>query len=499
MERLGRLALLAAALLACGSAVAQVKPPAAGEGAPLAGPDKFAAPPPGAAGPQTPPQPADKFGAPPPSAAPPAAPQGRAAPNAAPENEPAAVARLRALLGPDTALSYRSAESLDPARGSARLLGVSMVGRGRRVAMEELTLDALRDDGVGEATARAVTMRDGRNNATIARLRLAGLSVQRPPPGAEARPDMVRLDALRVEGLRVTGESDATVAEFSVEEYGAGRVGRVSVSGFDMRVPRSGNRVAVARAAARGFDLAAALTALVSSRPPPRMEGSVGLEVEGVSVRQGARALGGFGTLRITGEAPAAGPETGSLALRDLRIEPFPGFAEWLRRFGYDAVTADLSGESRFHRDTGRLEFTSLSLAGRDIGALGLSLALDGVERGLAERTDLGAARLVSATLRYVDQSLYGRYVRAQARETRAPEDRVRQENAEGADAVIGMLGNGPGLDAVRDAVGRFLRGQAREVEVTARPAAPVALTEFGPQPPDAALLGRLGLGATAR
>jgi len=222
-------------------------------------------------------------------------------------------------------------------------------------------------------------------------------------------------------------------------------------------------------------------------------------EVEGVSVRQGARALGGFGTLRITGEAPAAGPETGSLALRDLRIEPFPGFAQWLRRFGYDAVVADLSGESRFFRDTGRLEFTSLSLAGRDIGALGLSLVLDGVERGLAERTDFGAAQLVSATLRYVDQSLHSRYVRQQARETRMTENQVRREQAEGAETMLGMLGNGPGLDAVRDAVVRFLRGQAREVEITARPARPVALTEFGPQPPDAALLGRLGLGATAK
>jgi hypothetical protein len=47
--------------------------------------------------------------------------------------------------------------------------------------------------------------------------------------------------------------------------------------------------------------------------------------------------------------------------------------------------------------------------------------------------------------------------------------------------------------------VGRFLRGEAREVEVTARPAVPLAFDEFGPGPPDPALLGRLGLGASAR
>jgi hypothetical protein len=507
MGRLGRLAL-AVVLAACGPAAAQVKPPAAGEAAPAA-PDKFAAPPPGA-GPQTPPPPpADKFAAPPPPDAAPAprappAPPRRATPDAAPQppipaNEPAAVARLRALLGPETALTYRSAESIDPARGSVRLLGVSMDGRGRRVTMEELTLDGLRDDGVAEATARTVAMRDRQGSATVARLRLAGLSVRRPPPGAEFRPDMVRLDALRVEGLRMTGQSDASLAELSVEDYGAGRAGRVSLAGFDVRVPRSAKRVAVARAALRGVDLAAGLAALVASEAPPRMQGSFGLEVEGVSVRDGNRPAGGFSTLRVSAEVPAAGPETGSLALRDLRIEPFPGFAEWLRRFGYDAVTADLSAESRYDRASGRVELTSLSLSGREIGALGLAMVLDGVTPKAAERADPSAMRLVSAMLRYVDQSLYGRYVRQQAREMRASEQEARNQQAELADAMLGSLGKAPGLDAVREAVGRFLRGEAREVEIAARPAEPLAFSEFGAGPPDAAVLGRLGLGATAR
>ena len=479
MGRLGRLALLGAVLLACGPAAAQTKPPPAREAAP-AGPDKPAPPPSGA-------PPTDKF-ATPPDASP-----------AVPANEPAAVARLRALLGPDTALSYRSAESLDAARGSVRLLGVLMDGRGRRVAMEELTLDGLRDDGLREATARAVTMRDSRNNATVARLRLAGLSVQRPPPGVGFRPDMVRLDALRVEGLRVTGESDAAVAEFSVEEYGAVRIGRVSVSGFDMRMPRSGNRVAVARAALRGLDLAAGLSALVASEAPPHAQGSFGLEVEGVSVRGGNRPLGGFGTLRVSAEVPASGPETGSLALRDLRIEPFPGLAESLRRFGYTALTADLSAESRYDRAAGRVELTSLSLSGREIGAVGLAMVLDGVTPKAAERADPKDMRLVSATLRYVDQSLYGRYVRQQAREMRMPEAQVRDEQAGTAEMMLGSLGKGPGIDAVGEAVARFLRGDAREVEITLRPPVPVGFGEFGPGPPDEALVGRLGVGATAK
>ena len=117
---------------------------------------------------------------------------------------------------------------------------------------------------------------------------------------------------------------------------------------------------------------------------PPRVQGSFGLEVEGLSVRGGNRPLGGFGTLRVSAEVPASGPETGSLALRDLRIEPFPGLAEWLRRFGYTAVTADLSAESRYDRAAGRVELTSLSLAGRDIGGY-----VEEAKRKVAEQIQL--------------------------------------------------------------------------------------------------------------
>jgi hypothetical protein len=507
MGRLGRSAWLAAVLAASWSAAAQVKPPAGGDAAP-SGPDKFAAPPPRTAPPAGPSAgpPADKFAAPPPGGAPapPEAPSPTPPPAAAvPADEPAAVKRLRALIGPETTLTYRTAESLDPAKGSVRLLDVAMEGRGRRVGMDELTLDGLRDDGVGEATARGFTLRDvgndQRGTMAVARLRLAGLALQRPPPGAEFRPDMLRLDALRMEGVRATGEYPAAAADFAVEDYGAGRPGRVSLSGFEAREPRSGNRVTVARAALRGLDLAAAVSAAATSQAPPRAQGSYAFEVEDLAVRDGTRPLGGFGTLRVTAEVPARGPETGSLALRDLRIEPFPGFAEWLRRFGYDAVTADLSAESRYDRDAKRAELTSLSLSGRDIGAIGLAIALDGVTAQSAEAGDAKDMRLVSSMLRYVDQSLYGRFVRQQAREKRVSEAQVRQEQAQGAEMMIGFLGRGPGVDAVRAAVGRFLRGDAREVEITVRPPVPLAFDEFGAGPPDAALLGRLGLGATAR
>jgi Zn-dependent protease len=58
-----------------------------------------------------------------------------------------------------------------------------------------------------------------------------------------------------------------------------------------------------------------------------------------------------------------------------------------------------------------------------------------------------------------------------------------------------------PALAQVREAVQRFIRGQAREIEVTLHPTQPVALMELQQRPPSnpADAVARLGLGAVAR
>jgi hypothetical protein len=201
---------------------------------------------------------------------------------------------------------------------------------------------------------------------------------------------------------------------------------------------------------------------------------------------------------------PSNGPETGRVALRGIRVEPFPGLAEWLERFGYAALIGDLTAETRYDRASGRLEVTSLALAGRDIGALGLSVVLDGVTPEALETQEFGGLSLVSFGLRYIDQSLYERYVRQQARQTRRTEQQVRQTLAQQAGAALAAQGGG-GRDAaavapIRAAVQRFLRGEAREVEVTAKPPEPVPLLGLGGIAAGPAEAQRmLGLSATAR
>lgn len=515
MRRLGRMALagVLAGALPLGMAAGQQKPPALGQPAPSPG-GKFTQPP---AAPAPAPAPrVDKFAqppAPPTSPAPPSTAQGgKFGPESAPPRpvappppgEPATIGQLRTLLGPDTSLTYGKAEVIDPARGSVRLSDVTLERPGdHRATMEELTLDGLRDDGVGEATARGIVLREPDGGATISRLRLAGLTVRRPPPGEELQPDMLSLDTLRIEGLAATGESEVGIAELTIEDYGSGRTGRVTLSGLDVRTQKAGmlDRVRVSHVALRGIDLAATLAALVAKTSPPQPTGSYALEVEGVALAAGDRPLGSLGSLRMTGEGAGGGPETGTVALREIRVEPFPGLAEWLQRFGYQALVADLTAESRYDRSTGRVDLSSLSLAARDIGALGLSMVLDGVTPQAAEAQDLQAMRLVSLGLRYVDQSLYSRFVREQARQTRRTEQQVRDQHAAMVGAMLNSSAKGGALDGLRDAVLRFIRGEAKEVEITARPPQPLPFADLAAMPPHdaAAAQQMLGLSATAR
>ncbi|MBK1662752.1 hypothetical protein, partial [Paracraurococcus ruber] len=360
-----------------------------------------------------------------------------------PADELPAVARFRALLGADVALAYRSAAPIDPATGSVRLLGATMARGGSTTAVEELTLDGMGEDRIAAASARDITVTGADASVTrMARLELRGLAAPRGAP-AEA----LALDSLRIEALTTEGDPQVAIAEIAIEDYGAGRPGRVTVAGIDVLAPQLGlvDRVRIGRVALRGLDLAATIGAMGTQSAPPRATAAWALEVEEVAATAGDAPAGSLGALRLQGDAPGSGPETGRVALRELRLEPFPGLADWLQRFGYPALVADLTAETRYDRAAGRLEIGSLSLAGREMGVLGLSLTLDGVTPEAAESQDWEQLRLVALSLRYLDQSLYGRAVRDEARRRRLTEARIREQWSSQAAAALTQPGGGPG------------------------------------------------------
>lgn len=471
--------------LAGSAALAQPKPP------PL---DPPAAPAPGTR--------LDKFGEPIPKARPASPPPALAAPAAPdlPVDALPAVARFRALLGADTTLAYRAAEPIDPATGSVRLLGATLTREGGKAEIEELTLDGLAEARIGAASAREVTLTMGDTVSRIARLELRGLAA---PDGT---PESLALDSLRLETLTVEGDARFAIAEITLEDYAAGKPGRLTLAGLDVLLPQAGavDRVRVGRVALRGLDLPRSLSAMGSQTTPPRATEGYMLEVESVVATAAGQAVGGFGTLRLQGDPPAGEIETGRLALRELRIEPFPPLADWLRRFGYPALLGDLTAESRYDRGRGWLELGSLSLAGREMGVLGLSLALEGATPEAAEAQDWEQLKLAGLALRFLDQSLLGRAARDAARQGKTTEAQVREGWARQVAAMLGAAPRGQaagGIGPIVTALQRFLRGEAKEVEITARPPQPVPLGDL-----PVALMGgaaavqrTLGLGAVAR
>ena len=457
---------------------------------------------PGAPAPQTPGAPAPQTpGAPAPQT--PGAPAPRAqAPNVpAPIDEPTAVGRLRSLLGADITLAYARAEVTDPARGTVRLSGVTMTSAGKPLRIETLALDDLRDDGLGEAEARNLSFQDGDNTFTLERAQIAGLTVRAAAAGQPRTPDLVTLDSLRVAGLLVRGgrDNEVRLGQAALEDYGPGRQTRFSMSDLAVRTranePLRG--LTMRRAVLRGMDIATVATTLARGQQPP-LSGRLALEMEEVTATGPDNgALGSIGSLRLVSDQPAEGIGTGSFALRALRVNPIGEAAPWMQRLGYGFLLFDLTADSRYDPATGRMELPSMSLVGRDMGTLSLAFTGDGASTAAMQRGSFEGLRLISAGLRYIDQGLVGRVLGQQARESNTPEAQLREQYANMAGGLLAQ----PALAQVREAVQRFIRGQAREIEVTLHPTQPVALMELQQRPPSnpADAVARLGLGAVAR
>ena len=211
----------------------------------------------------------------------------------------------------------------------------------------------------------------------------------------------------------------------------------------------------------------------------------------------GDQPVGSLAALRMTGALGQGAPDTGRVTLEGLRVEPFPLIADWLQRLGYQALTGDLSAETRFDVAAGRLELVGLLFGIRDAGALGLSFTLEGMTAAAMEARDFQNTRLAGFGLRYLDQSLLRRLAQSLATRTRTE----RQIRDDWANQAASALGDDGAVAAILGPVQRLLRGQAQEVTLTARPPQPVPVSEL----PTAAMGGPeaaqrlLGLTATAR
>ncbi len=125
-------------------------------------------------------------------------------------------------------------------------------------------------------------------------------------------------------------------------------------------------------------------------------------------------------------------------------------------------------------------------------------MVMDGVTQQRAQAADYSQMRLISMGLRYADASLFTRFVSVQARESRTPEAQLREQFAAMAGGALSQPG-AAALDPIRDAVQRFIRGQARTVEIRADPPQPIALGQMQAGPPASPVEAQRVFGITAQ
>ena len=481
-----------------GAAIAQPKPLPGGapqQALPTAKPPPLGAP--AQAQPARPPMPAA-----PPVAQAPAAPPA-AAPQAVPANEPAALTRLRGLMGPGVRLSYAQAQALDGAGEQVRLSGVVLEQTGKRATADELLINGLREDGVAEAVLRGFATTEDGTNVRIATIRLAGLTVPRDPSGAPPQPDQVRLDQLRIEGVEVSGANAMRLRVVSVDNWIAGQPGRFSLEGLEVGGIDGGGIVdslRLARFAMSGVDFGGTLAAVMRQQAAPSLVGRAAIELDRLELLGGGgRPVGALAEMRIAADVVRTdGSGTGTVAFRGIRVEPLPMIADWLTRFGYQAVEGDITADTLYDAASGRVEIRDLSIAGRDAGTLSFAMVMDGVTQERAQSADYSQMRLISLGLRYADASLFTRFVSVQARESRTPEAQLREQFAAMAGGALSQPG-AVALDPIRDAVQRFIRGQAQTVEIRADPPQPIVLGQMQAGPPANPIEAQRLFGITAQ
>lgn len=400
-------------------------------------------------------------------------------PGLAVAQEPAAVAQLRRLLGADVTLSFDRATATDVA-GSAVLTGAVLQRAGETIRIAEARLEGLREDGIARLMLRGVAIAGGALPITLDRLDLEGLAIRRPAAGKTPEPEDVSADLLRLEGWRSAGETPVNIASLSIEGYGRGRLGQAQLVGLEMTSAAMGiaDRVTIARIAYAGLDAADLLAATIAQRSPRMVPGRQSLEIEGVAVTQAGTPVARLSALTLRGELTAERNHSGSVALRGLEVMPTPPIAEWMQRLGYGGLAAEARLQAAHDVGAQVLNLNEFGIELRDVGELHLAFQADRVPEGM-NVTTAPAARLVTARLRYVDRTLFQRWLGRQSAQERIPEAALRRRLVEQSAAML----PGPRLADARTALARFLRGEASVLELAAQPRAPLAFSMVTAKP----------------
>ena len=414
------------------------------------------------------------------------------------------VRQLRSMLPAANTLTFERATPVTAPAEGVTLDNVVLTRGTERTTIASLTLIGLRPDGVARLNAREVVGITPTGPIRMASIEVTGLAVRRRPPGQDAQPDDVKLSTLTVENFAGPGRPSFTIGRITLNNWGIGRrtEGEITSMAFTGIPDNPIEEATVNRLAISGPDLASLTTALAQRRSPATQPaGRQTMALEGVVLRGGGATLGALASLTLEGETNAQGSGNGRLALRGLTVERAPTTAQGLDAVGLDRLDGSMSFEGTYDAPTGRLVVPAFALGVRELGAIALALGIDGYTPEAAQRNDVSRMRLLNARLRYADQSLYARSVRSQAQRTGTTDQAVRDQAAQMVGATLTTGTPNPLLDALREVLLRFIRGEINVVELEARPQAPVPFAALGQaaQQGPGPVVRQLGLTATGR
>ncbi|RVT96999.1 hypothetical protein EOD42_11435 [Rhodovarius crocodyli] len=338
-------------------------------------------------------------------------------------------------------------------------------------------------------------------------------NVQIPPspnrPGGMAHadrpmPDAFTLDSALVEGFEVQGTPRVSIARMTVRDYGIGRRSTTLLEGLTVAgIPASPvSDFVMARFTGEGLDLAAWLNAAARDASPPGLPaGRASLNVEGVELSATGAPVGGLERLSVEIATEADQSGTGSIGLRGLRVRQHPLTAPFLTMLDLPGIDASLTMDTTYRAADGHVDIPALAIGVQQLGATALALRLDGWTPEAARNHDPSRMRLLGFRLRQADDGMYDRILRQQAQRAGITADQMRQRHLQMSQAALSAppgTPEPPGLASLREAVLRFVRGEARTIEVIANPPQPVPMQQMqaaGPQgaPALAQLLGLSG------
>lgn len=429
---------------------------------------------------------------------------GLAWPAAAQQADHPMVARFRALLPDTTRLAFASQAPLPGGADGVRLGGVTLTRPDETLRIAELELEGLEETRAARVLMRGLEASGG-EPMTVARIELERLAYA-PRPGQDPEPGDFRVDALTIEGFESGRDPRLRIARAVLRDYGPGRTGSLTLEGMvlDSLPSDMFASISLGRAAVSGFDLAGLLDAAVRQQQPAMPQsGRVSVSLENLVLTDPSKAvMGGAESMLLEGDASPTAPGTGRFALRGIRVERSAATAGFLDALELPRLEASLTIDTTHEPSVGRIGVPAMALGVQNLGAVALAFTMEGWTPDMAQPgtlPDLERLRLVDARLRYVDEGLYARSVRAQSREQRLTEAQVRQQHAQMLGAMLTAPNPPPGLNQLRQALLGVVEGRVRGVELTARPPQPLPFPRIQQAAPEGAAAVIRLLGVTAR